>query len=68
MKKNDKENEICALCEHAVAIKESDLCICELEGAVSGCDVCGRFKPDMLKLDPRPRRLPEGNETVFVDV
>ena len=68
MKRSDDENAICAMCEHSVLIKESDMCICDLEGAVRCDGSCRRFTQDLLKLDPRPRKLPDGDETVFVDV
>ena len=62
------ENEICAYCEKAVRIKETEVCVCKLKGVVGSGDRCRRFRLDPLKLDPRPRVLPESGETLFFDI
>ncbi len=70
MKKNlpDSVDKICAYCEHAVIINESDMCICVHEGAVRSEGVCRRFTLDLLKIAPVPRALPLDGETEFVEI
>ncbi len=63
---NDDVEQICAVCEHATVIRESDICICKLNGAVRQDDVCKKFKLDLLKLSPMPKPLPD--EEAFLDL
>ncbi len=63
---NDIEN-ICAYCEHAVVISESDMCVCRSVGAVKADSTCKKFSLDLLKLSPVPRKLPD-DDTVFFDI
>lgn len=67
MKKNEDIEHICAYCENAVVIKESDICICKINGAVFQNSCCKKFSLDMLKLAPLPRKLPE-DDTVFFEI
>ncbi|MBQ8895558.1 MAG: hypothetical protein IJY88_02055 [Clostridia bacterium] len=68
MKKQAEDIErICAYCEQAVVIRESDICICALNGAVKQSSGCGKFSLDMLKIAPLPRKLPE-EDTVFFEI
>ena len=68
MKNNNQEVEqICAYCEESVLIAESDMCICRKEGAVKAGGTCRKFKADLLKLAPIPRKLPD-EDTVFFDI
>lgn len=68
MKDRIEETEkICAYCENAVLVRESEICICRLNGAVSQKDSCKKFALDLLKLAPTPRKLPD-DETVFFDI
>ncbi len=64
-RKNDNIERICAYCEHAVVISESDICICREIGAVKAIDTCRKFTLDLLKLNPIPRTLPD-DDTVFM--
>ena len=66
-KRNDDIERICAYCENAVVIRESDICICKLIGAVKQQDTCKKFALDLLKLSPLPRKLPD-DDTVFFDI
>lgn len=66
MKKvNEDIERICAYCENAVVIRESDLCICKNLGAVKASDTCRKFELDLLKLAPIPKALPD-EDTVFI--
>ena len=66
MKKvNEDIERICAYCENAVVIKESDVCICKNLGAVKASDTCRKFELDLLKLAPIPKALPD-DDTVFI--
>ncbi len=67
MKRNEEIERICAYCEQAVVIKESDICICNINGAVKQTHGCKKFSLDMLKIAPLPRKLPE-DETVFFEI
>ena len=58
-KRNDDIERICANCENAALVRESDLCICKINGAVKQDDSCKKFKIDLLKLSPIPRALPD---------
>lgn len=62
---NDDIEHICANCENAAIIRESDMCICKLNGAVRQDDGCKKFKLDLLKLTPMPKPLPD--EDTFSD-
>ncbi len=66
-KKHEDIDRICAHCENAVVISESDICICRNNGAVRADDTCKKFVLDLLKLAPLPRKLPD-EETVFFDI
>lgn len=66
-KRTDDIEHICAYCENAVIIRESDICICRHNGAVTQSGSCGKFLLDMLKLAPRPRKLPD-DDTVFFEI
>lgn len=68
MNNGDKIERICAYCEHSVNIRESEICVCEENGVVKAVSTCRRFTPDMLKLEPRPRVLPDHDDTVFADI
>ncbi len=65
-----KIEKICAHCEHAVIIRESDVCVCGEHGVVRASDNCRAFKPDLLKVTPHVRKLPDGDydATVFLDI
>ena len=66
MKKvNEDIERICAYCENAVVINESDMCICKLNGAVVATSSCRKFSLDLLKLAPIPKPLPD-DDTVFI--
>jgi hypothetical protein len=65
--KHDDIERICAYCENAVVISESDMCICRSVGAVKASDSCKKFSLDLLKLSPVPRKLPD-DEDVFFDI
>ncbi len=65
--KNQDIEKICAYCEESVVICESDMCICRHEGAVKASGSCRKFKADLLKLAPVPRKLPD-EDTVFFDI
>ena len=65
-KRNDDIERICAYYENAVVIKDSNLCICRINGAVGANDTCKKFTLDLLKLDPRTRVLPD-EDTVFFE-
>ncbi|MBO5915037.1 MAG: hypothetical protein J6Q72_06790 [Clostridia bacterium] len=67
MKHNEDIERICAYCEKAIVIKESDICICSINGAVKQSSSCKKFTLDMLKLSPLPRNLPD-DETVFFEI
>ena len=68
MKKQHEDIEkICAYCESAVLIRESDVCICKEHGAVKAQGTCKRFSLDLLKLAPLPRQLPD-DDTVFFEI
>ncbi|MBE6692440.1 MAG: hypothetical protein E7586_03785 [Ruminococcaceae bacterium] len=62
---NEDIERICAYCENAVLISESDICICKKVGAVSASDTCRKFTLDLLKLSPIPKALPD-EDTVFI--
>ena len=64
---NHEEDRICANCEHAVIIRESDVCVCKFVGVVPQTDTCKKFALDLLKLSPLPRKLPD-EETMFFDL
>ena len=59
--------KICAYCENAVLIRESDICVCRFNGAIAQNSSCKKFVLDLLKLAPTPRKLPD-DETVFFDI
>ena len=68
MKKSHDDNEqICAYCENAVVIRESDICICKFNGAVAQTSTCRKFVFDLLKVAPIPKKLPD-DDTVFFDI
>jgi hypothetical protein len=62
---NDDIEQICANCENAAIIRESEICICKLNGAVRQNDSCKKFNLDLLKLSPMPKPLPD--EDFFSD-
>ncbi|MBR4951189.1 MAG: hypothetical protein IKU23_03545 [Clostridia bacterium] len=64
-RKQDDIERICAHCEQAIVVKESDICICKLIGAVSATDNCRHFKLDLLKLAPVPKPMPD-EDTIFM--
>ena len=66
-RKNEDIDHICAYCENAIVIRESDICICRINGAVSQSGSCKKFALDLLKIAPLPKVLPE-DETVFFDI
>ena len=69
MKKlNEDVEKICAYCENAVVIRESDICICKSYGAVKSTNSCKKFALDLLKLAPIPRVLPDSDDTVFFEI
>ena len=65
--RNDDIERICAYCEQAVVIAESDICICKHKGAVSQSGTCRKFTLDLLKLSPMARKLPD-DDTVFFEI
>lgn len=64
---NQEIDAICANCEFAVIIRESDVCVCKHNGVVAQIDTCKKFSLDLLKLSPLPRKLPD-EETMFFDL
>lgn len=52
------ENTMCAYCESAENVG-GGVCVCRWKGVVRAESVCKRFKLDLLKLDPRPIKLPK---------
>ena len=50
---------ICAYCEHATLLAESNACVCAKRGIVRTNECCRRYRPDLLKLQPLLPRLPE---------
>ncbi len=66
-RKNEDIEHICAYCENAVVIRESEICICRINGAVKQSGSCKKFALDLLKLAPLPKALPD-DETVFFDI
>jgi len=64
---NEELENICAYCEHAVLIRETNICICKLNGAVEQNYSCGKFSLDLLKLSPMTRKLPE-EDTLFFEL
>ena len=64
-RKNEDIERICAYCENAVVIRESDICICREIGAVDARSTCRKFSFDLLKLSPIPRTLPD-EDTVLM--
>lgn len=68
MKNNHDDIErICAYCENSVIIRESEICICKLNGAVHQTETCRKFTLDLLKLAPMPRKLPD-EDTIFFEI
>ncbi len=65
--KNEDIETICAYCENSVIIRESDICVCKLSGAMSQTSTCKKFSLDLLKIAPLPRKLPEEG-TVFFEI
>ena len=65
--RNEDIERICAYCEHAVIIRESDICICKHNGAGAQTSTCRKFAFDLLKLAPIPKKLPD-DDTVFFDI
>lgn len=61
-----KENEMCAYCEHAETIGDSGVCICKTKGVVRAKGICGKFRFDLLKLEPRAVKLPDSSG-LFLD-
>ena len=56
LSKNQKETldiaEICALCEHASALRCEDEMLCSIHGVVSSGYHCRKFRYDLLKRKP----------------
>ena len=44
--------EICVNCEHSTFIENTENCVCDKKGIVRAIDTCGRFKVDLLKVNP----------------
>ncbi|NLN55996.1 MAG: hypothetical protein GX148_06840 [Clostridiales bacterium] len=44
--------ELCINCEHSVYIENSENCICSKKGVVKAGYKCGKFRPDLLKVNP----------------
>ncbi len=65
--RNEEIEKICAYCESAVIIRESDICICKHHGAMKQTSSCNKFSLDLLKISPIPRKLPEEG-TVFFEI
>ncbi len=63
MSKNIEELEeverICAYCEYATVLSNAEVCLCKKRGAVRPDGGCRKFRVDLLKIDPKPRPLPE---------
>lgn len=55
------ENRMCMYCENAETLGDSGVCICKIKGVVSSEGVCKKFKFDLLKLKPRPIKLPDSS-------
>lgn len=66
-KRSEDIEHICAYCESAVVIRESDICICKHNGAVAQSGTCRKFSLDLLKLAPLPRKMPD-EDTVFFEI
>lgn len=64
-RQKDDIERICAYCENAIIISESDICICKEIGAVSANSTCRHFSLDLLKLTPIPRPMLD-EDTVFM--
>ena len=50
---------ICAYCEYATLLAGTDACVCRKRGVVRADGHCRRYRPDLLKVQPRLPRLPE---------
>lgn len=57
--KTEELERICAYCEYATVIAESDACVCKKRGVVRARGHCFRFRPDLLKVQPILPRLPD---------
>ncbi|MDD4124672.1 MAG: hypothetical protein PHW77_02925 [Eubacteriales bacterium] len=44
--------ELCINCEHSTFIENTEICICKKKGAVKADGSCGKFKADLLKINP----------------
>ena len=52
-----QDAEMCAYCEHASPIGDSEICICDKKGVVYATGICRKFKFDLLKVKPRAVKL-----------
>lgn len=59
MKKKQKNDKICSLCEHSNEIFDSEYFICKKKGIVKPCDVCSSFCFDPLMIKVSVRKIPE---------
>ncbi|HBR30642.1 MAG: hypothetical protein PHD46_06620 [Eubacteriales bacterium] len=58
MKKNEVfEERYCFYCEHSTPIMDTEVCVCDINGIVKAEATCKKFKLDLLKIKPRPRRI-----------
>lgn len=64
----DELERICAYCEHATVFSGTDACICSKRGVVRANECCRRFRPDLLKVQPRLPQLPEEAEDETFDL
>lgn len=60
--KIEELEKICAYCEFATILPNADVCLCKKRGVVRSDGSCRKFRVDLLKVDPMPRRLPETPE------
>lgn len=70
-KNNDETMErFCAFCEKGTVVPSPDgepLVICKKKGLVSGRYVCGGFRYDPLKRDPKRKETNKEYEIVSID-
>ncbi len=59
------EYKMCACCENAELIGNSEVCICALNGAVHANGFCKKFKFDLLKIKPRAVKIPKSDDLLW---
>lgn len=63
----EKIEKICANCEFASQLGDSDACLCDKKGFVKARGVCRRFKADLLKIVPAPPLRPVSTDSEIYD-